>query len=118
MSNVRFNLAADNKLLAEFMGWKLIESDSEFVEGWGYWEDVDGNHICDDGLLSFDSWDDLMEVVEKIESVGYSVVITGNICRIEHEGNGDFVICKTDNKIVSVYESCTSFVKWYNANVK
>ena len=58
----------------------------------------------------------LMAVVEKIESLGYIVSITGTYCMIIDKGSFVIESCKSDCKIVSVYGCCVSFVKWYNEN--
>ena len=65
------------------------------------------------------SWNWLMEVVEKIESIAdYIVVdICGHVCKIG--GLTDqFIIGTGDSKMEAVYNCCVSFVKWYNLNKK
>lgn len=59
-------------------------------------------------LYHFD-WNWLMEVVDKIESLGYRVEITRHICRIKH-----IVISEDLPKIQSVHNACVEFIKWYN----
>ena len=129
MSNVAdFNITnEDVKHLCDFMGIDAVrhgKNSFSWSDGVHYMTHEDDYHKCMSNIWRYVGsrkvydWNWLMSVVDKIESIGYSVVITGNVCRIEHEGNGDFIITKTGSKIISVYESCMSFVKWYNANVK
>lgn len=116
MSNV--SVVENNRLLAEFIemqstniGW----FDSESVLRLVYTSD---NTF--DELLFHSSWDWLMAVVDKIESIGdYYVKIVGCNCIIGcKEGFDVYVDSFKDSKKESVYDCCTSFVKWYNANVK
>ena len=111
----------NNKLIATFMG--LLRSD-EPVGGLGHekyhwfykrpflWDES----ICSDDELRYDtSWDWLMPVVEKIESIkicnkgGAAVIINGTLCQI----NGISHIEST--KIKAVYSAVIHFIKWYNA---
>lgn len=73
-------------------------------------------------LLWYDqSWNWLMPVVEKIESLGYKTKITtkdeeGHVCYIyisfKHSKWGSH----TKSKIEAVYKACIMFIKWYNQN--
>jgi len=62
-------------------------------------------------------WSDLMEVVEKIESLNFykgSVIIQELKCTIYYENK---IICvKSDDtsKIEAVYNACIAFINWYN----
>jgi hypothetical protein len=118
MSNV--DLREGNKKLAEFMGWNFVGSDSEFVEGWGSWYGDGFEFICDDDELSFGSWDDIMEVVDKIESMGYDSNIeftnyNQHSCSfLDSDADGCSAI--SDSKLNAVYECCLSFAKWYLEN--
>ena len=117
MSNV--SVVENNRLLAEFIemqstniGW----FDSESVLRLVYTSD---NTF--DELLFHSSWDWLMSVVDKIESIGYIFGISGRSCMIVGRNSDTHVFNVSkygDNKMSSIYECCTSFVKWYNANVK
>jgi len=90
----------NNKLIAEFMNCENPQA----------WED---------DLYSND-WNWLMEVVEKIESLGYNTKIES----LEHTrvsiGNGKYLtLVEVDNetKIEAVYNACIEFIKWYNLNL-
>jgi hypothetical protein len=99
----------NNKLLAEFMGEiDLKRHNNTFITSYKY--DTD--------------WNWLMKVVEKIESLGYCLVIGGrttkNYCEIRGEVD-DFTTKYSDSygetKIEAVYNACIDFVKWYNNQI-
>ena len=61
-----------------------------------------------------------MEVVEKIESLGYYVNITGtyvSIGAIESKTNPIFIEKDSNIKIEAVYNACVEFIKWYNSHL-
>ena len=66
------------------------------------------------------SWDWLMPVVEKIESLGYDVFINGLYCRITDSGLSDFEIESSEvaRKIEAVFSSCVEFAEWYKNQSK
>lgn len=119
----------NNKVIAEFMGWEVIENLSDFF--------VDCNPNNEQAPLQllnevFKDWNWLMEVVEKIESLKspydgfswsiepFSVLINRNNVYIQVDaGKSDDISfpdihCKT--KIELVYNTCVEFIKWYNQN--
>jgi len=69
-----------------------------------------------DFLIPYNSdWDWLMEVVEKIESLGYWVNrIKADVWIIDN--NENIVINNTmhSDGIEAVYNACVEFVKWHN----
>jgi hypothetical protein len=90
------NTTENNKLLAEFL-------DLKFHKDYNW----------------------LMQVVEKIESLGYCLIIGGrttkNYCEIRGEAD-DFTTKYSDSygetKIEAVYNACIEFVKLYNEQNK
>ncbi len=66
------------------------------------------------------SWDWLMPVVEKIESLGYGVTIgMGIYCVIQDDWkeSGIEIHKLTDNnKLLCTYEAVVEFIKWYHEN--
>lgn len=62
------------------------------------------------------SWDWLMPVVEKIESLGYEVVITETDCYVIVEKEPIYKAYESnlETKIASTYNLCLSFIKYYN----
>lgn len=110
-----------NKLIATFMGVKPM---TEFeIEATEYEFPGQQNYI--DGLPAYDlNWDQLMPVVDKIESFGkpsilpnhlFRVDIDGHLCVIVDEGEG-FIEHHRDSKINSVWYAIVEFIEWYNKN--
>lgn len=120
------NTQENNKLIAEFMGGKLIFPSTcnygvfEFSKKDKYILTYNVEPTTENGiaqhLLKFNtSWDWLMKVVDKIESMGFCFDIMGKACSISRHDemivdlNGnDF-----DKKIDSVYFACVDFLEWY-----
>ena len=104
-----------NKLIAEFMDMQLTDIgwyDSEGVLSLGY----TGDNTFDD-LLFHTSWDWLMPVVGKIESLGYDVIINGEWCNIHSvELEDDICDISIKGKINAVYIAVVEFIKWFNEN--
>lgn len=97
----------NNKIIAEFMGHHL---EHPLID----WYDPNG-----DDYKYNSSWDWLMEVVEKIESLGNCQIdISFNWCKIGYKDNTidsrDYL--KSNSKIQAVYNACLEFIKWYNEN--
>ena len=125
----------NNKIIAEFMGvkqdlesgnYRLPHYSGKYVvnpltQGRNYdeWADRYTDENYNTGyLLPLEylqyntSFDWLMEVVEKIESLGHAFSIDGTKCYVL---TNDF--CNAQNeatKIESVYKVCLGFIKWYN----
>lgn len=93
------NITESNKLIAEFM------NDPS-------WNSAD----CDGGNCFLPDWNDLMPIVERIESYGHAVEISGTYCLISSDpdwtianiGGGDYT------KLSATYEAVTNFIEWYN----
>lgn len=105
----------NNKLIAEFMGWKQQTNPTE--RWFNHWFNTEGKRQSD---LFFDfDWNDLMQVIEKIESLDHCQIdISLNWCRIGYKGtlfnydSRDYF--KGITKIEAVYNACVEFIKWYN----
>ena len=117
----------NNKIIAKFMGatltkdlqimYPVYEGDSSYVKDLKY-------HL---------DWNWLMEVVEKIESLGYRT-LTENECfmitksklsSFDVRSKDDYNTIFSDNyeinhyggsKKENVYNACLEFIKWYNEN--
>jgi hypothetical protein len=106
----------NNKIIAEFLGIKTI-SEQDFLN-YNYNTNEIGNmHILESKKYDTD-WNQLMEVVEKIESLGYTVKVAKYIVIIDNPKNkGNHIAFRTDwehTKIQAVYNACLDFIKWYN----
>ena len=103
----------NNKIIAEFMWWKEQEEDFMF-------NPKTSGSIYIKSLLFHKDWNWLMEVVEKIESLGNYINITGTYTSIGaiEQKNRLFFIEKDslNNKIEAVYKAVVEFIKWYNKN--
>ena len=110
----------DNKLIAEFMGFQKTNI------GWYDSEETmpplsntyDSNTFDEHELAFHKSWDWLMPVVEKIESLGYDVIIRQGTCEIRGEDvNGveyDNFECFDSGKHKTTYSAIVKFIKEYN----
>ena len=101
------NTQENNKLIAEFMGYT-------FVNG-VYESPKDEFHI--DEMLYDTSWNWLMPVVEKIESLGYEFFIVEN--RVEVAHNTDHSIetiidLTSRSKRDATYQGVVEFINQYN----
>ena len=105
----------NNKLIAEFLNVKIhpCETIEKFkflpIEERGLYN---GYFIED--LKYHEDWNWLMEVVEKIESLGYRIEIVKHICRIYLSNKETIIISENIPKIEAVYNACVEFIKWYN----
>jgi len=130
------NIIANNKLIAEFMGYNFIDGDfkvthsnktsnSDFKE-WcpTYWDDdldSGGYLVSPSNLLFHSDWNWLMEVVEKIESIKIEtykvrVDIYFNCCQIypTHWDELISIYGNKETKLEIVYNACIEFIKWYS----
>lgn len=100
------NITESNKLIAEFMG------EIDLKNGRGEWYSENP-----DALKYTESWDWLMPVVEKIESLDVTVEIEGHNCMISDIKDGGYhQYVAHDSKINAIYVSVVAFIKWYNEN--
>ena len=105
----------NNKLIAEFLSLKMHPCETieklKFlpIEERGLY-----NGYFIDELKFHSDWNWLMEVVEKIESLGYRIEIVKHICRIYLSNKETIIISENTPKIESVYLACVEFIKWYN----
>lgn len=115
-----------NKLIADFMGWHYNKSGQ-----WSRKEDfviIDGEEYSEkwERLLKFHtSWDWLMPVVEKIESLHdsvFSFFIVQDECDIalssSYKENGEDwdapnFAQRKGNKLLSTWSAVVDFIKWY-----
>jgi len=117
-----------NKLIAEFMGWGNVVD---------YISEIEVYHraspSCSSMFIKFpvllynfkynESWDWLMPVVEKIESLGYALKIIQNNCFIYGSTMGDHTeyfknVGYGESKLESTWLTVVEFIKWYNEQTK
>jgi hypothetical protein len=111
-----------NKLIAEFMGAKLITDDPNFMGGnvpffrLAKFNDIERNYTKYE-LKYHSSWDWLMPVVEKIEKeLFWQIELYRNQCKIWHETDGKTLWRETESKIQSTWLAVVEFIKWENKN--
>lgn len=114
-----------NRLIAEFMG---LEKTDGFMTSCSGIEVSAKGYKCDDVFYPINElkfyylWNWLMPVVEKVESMGYIVTITQNICTIKASV---MVITRQtgnygtpDTKIYNTWLALIDFIKWYKENTE
>ena len=108
------NTTENNKIIAEFMKWDILNDMTYSKATKGKWIELD--------KLKFHSnWNWLMEVVEKIESLNYSIEINK-----QEENDYQCLVVQKDIKvqtfskikIEAVYNACVEFIKFYNEQAK
>lgn len=108
-----------NKLIAEFMEWKI---DNSFPDKDRVYRNEKALEL-DTTFKYHSSWEWLMPVCEKIESLGYYVSIEKECCGIsspypkEEERTGLCFIVNPitkESKILAVYEAVIQFITHHN----
>ena len=105
----------NNKLIAEFLSVKIHPC--ETIENFKFLPMEERglyNGYFIDELNYHEDWNWLMEVVEKIESLGYRIEIVKHICRIYLSNKETIIISENTPKIEAVYNAVVEFIKWYN----
>lgn len=123
----------NNQLIAEFMGWYKKEYPSHInspFHGRDIWFMKTGYNcgqsVCEAGKEFFhNSWEWLMEVVNKINSFEengvftYGVIIAPEACVIERPTQyGNIENEHGATLIEMVYLTIVEFIEWYNKEVK
>ena len=107
-----------NRLIAEFIGYEV------YPDGYCDTKSADETEPLPMLEYMFNSWNEIMPVVEKIESIEdehrcakYNVIIEQSWCEVVDNNNSD-TISKgdADAKITAVYIAVVEFIKWYNEN--
>ena len=117
----------NNKLIAEFMGFKTQDSPNE---RWHkqYFTQPNNAWGCRIEKLHFDTdWNWLMEVVEKIENIisdgiVFNVFIDKNKTHVfyapanysNEKWFSNLFLHEGDTKIKNTYNACIEVIKWYN----
>ena len=121
------NIVENNKLIAEFMGWKENKDMEVKLTSGGitYYFQKNDEACIPETMCYHSDWNWLMKVVEKIHSMqSYGVIINPNGTYIQDED--DKLICITfkneevngeiisSSNIEATFNCCAEFVKWYN----
>ena len=122
----------NNKIIAKFMEWDILNDMTYSKATKGKWIELDK-------LKFYSNWDWLMEVVEKIENLPSRTLqgnyYLGNEVKIYKAINTNTHYCEInlvkesgyrivsiqfnkESKIKSVYDACLEFIKWYNEQNK
>jgi len=125
--NTNNNTVENNKLIAEFLGKRTLNGFLErYVETSENIRFPNGDLICGWQVEAHESkvnfhtdWNWLMEVVEKIEDLNYSIEINK-----QEENDYQCLVVKkniliqefSNTKIEATYKACILFIKWYNEN--
>jgi len=114
------NTVENNILLAEFLGWDVNEDGTIELplELANHWQGESRELDC---LVFHKNWNWIMLVVDKVESLGFSVSIHTDTCYVAHNTDKciETIINISDyklGKLKVVYNACIQFVKWYNEN--
>jgi hypothetical protein len=103
----------DNELIAEFMGQRVTPV--------GLRREVMQKSYYANELKYDTSWDWLMPVVEKIESLGYTFEIKSDQAALFRD-NVKYAfaggVIGISGKLSAVHEMVVEFIKWYNTQTK
>ncbi len=104
----------NNKLIAEFLGYEWDNQNEVLTQN---------KFAIQNSVTKFHSdWNWLMQLVEKIESLGFATSIAsgskGFACVITKGVENIFLSNNktSKTKIEAVYNACVEFIKWYNQN--
>jgi hypothetical protein len=104
-------IESNNKLIVEFMGWKVIPTHSKELR----YENLEGNHYYLHKLKFHNSYDWLMPVVECIENLNFQFWIGKYGTSIKSEKIGNFEVnIKEPKKLNAIYFAVIEFIKYYN----
>jgi hypothetical protein len=105
-----------NKLIAEFMGFTYVnDAPEDFPHG--YYTHEEGNWFTVDEFGYHLSYNWLMEVVEKIETMDYGFKICRKVVEVYIDSTKENIIyCKENSKLESLYKAVVEFIIWYNEN--
>ena len=115
-------MEANNKIIAEFMGFE-IKNKINYVHSSlpNFMKKAEHLKVDKSENLPFhNDWNWLMEVVEKIESLGYWTELLGGYHQEFRIGKinqiKEFINKDSSDKKEAVYNTCLEFIKWYNEN--
>lgn len=105
------NIGEKNKLVAEFMNFEWFEINKPYI----------AVRKPNGGVKHFQTdWNDLMEVVEKIETLPdekFQIEINGKWCNffdMKTFKSIEFEKAENESKIQNCFEAVVMFIRWYN----
>jgi hypothetical protein len=104
-------IAENNKLIAKFMGYS--QPHPKYLNATYWYKEGEQPLVM---LLFDEDWNRLIEVVEKIESLGFETSLDKNGFFIRTGGSNTQKGLFPKNKREGVYNACVEFIKWYNEN--
>lgn len=103
-----------NRIIAEFMQHKSNVN----PKATPYIYRVNGHDWKAEGLKYHTSWDWLMPVVEKIETMNFGVKQCRKVVEIYFDDSKEVIIkCKESSRIESLYTAVVQFIEWYKSQV-
>lgn len=109
----KLNNMKNNKLIAEFMGMTYGDpnNDSVMIQ-----TTPQGNEVVPIESMEYHtSWDWLMPIIDKIESLGYEFTIVENRCKVsnntDHSVKELFHIETIGGKFKTTYDAVVQFIK-------
>ena len=100
------NITEKNKLIAEFMGWKIQKDPTERF--FGRYKNPIGTWYKEIDLAFHHDWNWLMEVIKKITVLDQF--------QNDYEFNALFWDTFTQLDIEDIFNQSVEFIKWYNAD--
>ena len=120
------NIVESNKLIAKFIGWKENKDmEAKLISGGiTYYFQKNDEACIPEAMCYHSSWDWLMPVVEKIESLPDEENNGKFFFKIYQDSvsifnNGDYInelieVMGQGSRLNNVYQACIEFIKWYN----
>ena len=107
----------NNKIIAEFLGKEY--KDNSIVIDYTQFSGVNPSGKVWQETKYHKDWNWLMEVVEKIESLGYSysTYLSGNVRVVNFRSIIDYNLIGGTLQETN-YNACVEFIKWYNEQSK
>lgn len=124
------NRLEGNKLICKFMGYEIVEDREKYFYivhpiktklEWSnrFQDNIETNKFCSMYEFFDNSWDWLMTVVEKIEELGYFVMINKWTAVYLGSSGTDKIKIQTvegKSKIENTFKAICDFIIWYNEN--
>jgi hypothetical protein len=118
LKKIMERILENDELIAIFMGFKR-DLGYTYKDGIFY-QHADRMGVYGPTSQPFEyntSWDWLLPVVEKIESLGFIFTIHSDAAYIRkfwYKGNFPHIGNVAENKITATYKTVVEFIKWYN----